>query len=288
MLEPAPTIDASQLVLPSFSRTIILDAVGSTNAYASQQLALADAVTARGWGELSLVATADQQSGRGRLDRVWTAPAGSALAVSFVVRPHANPAYRVPPHQLHWLTQLLALATTDTLRRYSVQPSIKWPNDILIGEKKCCGILSQLVSEPGGHYSVILGIGLNLNMTAEQLPVKTATSLRVETGHTVNLEEVLSHVAETFAQFARAFFTAEADPTRPLLGGLSLRERLYQSMSTLGKEVTVHLPGDQQVHGTAVDLGEDGEIMVRLSSGETASYSVGDVVHLRPRTDWRS
>ena len=275
-------IDSTRIMLPSFARTVVLESVGSTNAYAREQLLHTDAVFARRWGELSLIATANQRAGRGRLERVWSTPAGSALAVSMIVRPHANPAYRINPQNLHWLTQILSLAALETLAGYGVQPTIKWPNDVLVGEKKGCGVLSQLVVEPDGHLTVVAGIGLNLNMVTADLPVETATSLYCETGSTVSLTETLNVLGENFARLCQDFLGVGADPGAPLLGGLCLIERTRQNMSTLGKRVTVHLPGDQTVRGEAMDINDDGEILVRENGGTVRAFAVGDVVHLRP------
>lgn len=277
----AQEIDASRLNLPSFSKVEILPSVGSTNTWAHEELAQADVLARRAWGELSLVATADQHSGRGRLDRVWTAPAGTALAVSFVVRPHANPALRIQAQNLHWLTQILALSARHVLDRYGVKSTLKWPNDVLVGGKKCCGILSQLVSESAQQFTVIAGIGLNLNIPEEELPVETATSVLAQIGRTLDITEVLQELAEEFSSLCGAFLRAGADPQRSLKGGLSLIERVRQSMSTLGQEVTVHLPGQKQVQGSAVDINDEGEILIRDQQGQVQAFAVGDVVHLR-------
>lgn len=275
-------LQESAVNAPSFSRIILLDSIDSTNRYAVDQLLTQDALARRGWGELSLVSTADQTSGRGRLDRVWTAPRGSALCTSFVVRPHADAANRFLADQYHWVTQMVALAAVDALAERGIVASIKWPNDILVGERKICGVLSQLVAEPDGHFSIVSGIGMNANMSRDQLPVDTATSIECETGQQVELEPLLSSLAEGFASYFARFKAVHGDASAVDGEGQSLLERVREKMSTLGQRVMVMLPGGEKVYGIATDINDDGEIMVRDDLGAVRTYSVGDVVHLRP------
>lgn len=270
---------------PPYERVIVLDSVGSTNRYVEEALESGNALERRSWGELSVVATADQQQGRGRLDRVWTAPANSALCLSVVIRPHANPAVRLPYSSFHWFTLLVALAAVQTLRELGVKADIKWPNDILINEKKCCGILSQLVAEDAEHFIVIAGIGMNLNMESAELPVETATSVLAETGQRVDLSRALGLITENFARRYRAFAAAEGDVRRVQDSGVSLLDEIRQLTVTLGRDVVIHLPGEQKFRGTAIDMNEEGEIVVRDAAGTVRTFAVGDIVHVRPSED---
>src|SRR5690606_15502419 len=126
------------------------------------------------WPDFSAVVTDTQTAGRGRLGRVWVSPAGTALAVSVLVR--ADSSLRIDA--LGWLPLAAGLAMTRAVRlalpdRDDV--TLKWPNDVLVGGSKISGVLSELVV--GRAPSVVVGAGLNLTMTVEQLPVPTATSL---------------------------------------------------------------------------------------------------------------
>lgn len=273
-------LDSQLITASGYSRIELLDSVGSTNAY-GREILTGDALTRRAWGELSLVATGDQNAGKGRLDRAWVAPPGTSLATTFIVRPHANPHREIAPDRYHWLTSLAALAACDALGKlYGLNPSIKWPNDVLVGNRKICGVLAQLVIEPEGNISVLVGIGTNLNMDRDQLPVPTATSALVESGKRGNLTEALNLLASSFErhyrEFAEGGFDAEA-------GSPSLLERLRNRMSTLGAHLTIHLPGDKTFSGIGVDLTGQGELVVRAEDGEEGVFSVGDVVHVRPR-----
>ncbi|WHS49976.1 biotin--[acetyl-CoA-carboxylase] ligase [Rothia sp. SD9660Na] len=275
-------LQADLVDVSGFERVELLPSVGSTNEYA-RQILVGDALVRRSYGELSLVSTTDQNAGKGRLDRVWVAPAGAALATSFIVRPHVNPANRVAPDHYHWFTSLAALAACNVFEQLSgLHPTIKWPNDVLLGNRKACGILAQLVIEPEGQISVVVGIGLNLNLAREDLPVPTATSALLESGQPVDLNRALTVLATSFARyygdFAAAGFDADASASES-----SLLTRLRQRMSTLGTTLTIHLPGDETFRGTGVELTVEGELVVRSDSGEERSFTVGDVVHVRPQ-----
>ena len=275
-------LQADLVDVSGFERVELLPSVGSTNEYA-RQILVGDALVRRSYGELSLVSTTDQNAGKGRLDRVWVAPAGAALATSFIVRPHVNPANRVAPDHYHWFTSLAALAACNVFEQLSgLHPTIKWPNDVLLGNRKACGILAQLVIEPEGQISVVVGIGLNLNLAREDLPVPTATSALLESGQPVDLNRALTVLATSFARyyadFAAAGFDADASASES-----SLLTRLRQRMSTLGATLTIHLPGDETFRGTGVELTVEGELVVRSDSGEERSFTVGDVVHVRPQ-----
>lgn len=275
------TLDPAQI--PAYGRVFLLEEVGSTNDEATRLLTDPDALVRRSLSTLSLVSTGNQTAGRGRLDRAWTAPAGASLSTSFLVRPHADARYRMNPDSYHWFTLLGALAVVRTLETLGLKgAALKWPNDVLVGEKKICGILAKLVLEPEGQFSLVLGIGLNLNMRAEEVPVPTATSLLLETGQTVELGEVLKLLAQNFELLARALMEAGGDPARPLAGGASLLDRARARMVTLGQKVRVHLPGEEVMEGLALDINEEGELLVRGEDQQVQAYSVGDIVHLRP------
>lgn len=274
-------LSATELNLTGYDRVEVLPSVGSTNEYARRVL-VGDAPTRCSYGELSLVSTSHQSDGKGRLDRVWVAPPGASLATSFIVRPHVNPTNKVAPDQYHWFTSLVALAACDVFEQLcGLSSSIKWPNDVLLGNRKVCGVLAQLVIEPEGQISAVVGIGMNLNMSQEQLPVPTATSALVETGQIVNLNQVLSLLAQRFERNYRDFASVGFDAGASVGAG-TLIQRLKDVMSTLGSTLTIHLPGDEIFRGVGVGLTCEGELIVRSSAGYERSFTVGDVVHVRP------
>ncbi len=233
----------------------ILDTCGSTNAELAR---LARAGAPHG----TVLVTPDQTAGRGRFDRSWVAPADTALAISVLVRPSSGLA------SWGWLSLLVGIAVVDGLRAATgLDASLKWPNDVLVGERKVCGILSEAVTSDAGPAAV-LGMGINVAMTADQLPVPTATSLRLE-GSDAAGEAV-----------ALAILGALKQRYETWDGGGSLRKAYRDRCDTLGRRVRVHLP-DGPVEGVAEDVDASGCLVVSTPRGPRA-FAAGDVVHLRP------
>jgi len=233
----------------------VVSATDSTNADA--------AAAARAGAQAGLVvASPHQRAGRGRFDRVWTTPPDTCVALSVLVRP------RRPLAAWGWLSLLAGMAVVDGLRAASGVPAVlKWPNDVLIGGRKVCGILSEAVAAPGAPAAV-LGMGLNIALRDEDLPVPTATSLLLE-GSTAPAAEVAAAILD-----ALAGWYARWDAGEPL--GDAYRDRC----DTLGRAVRVLVPGGQ-VEGTASGVDADGALLVSTAAGQRA-FAAGDVVHLRP------
>jgi BirA family biotin operon repressor/biotin-[acetyl-CoA-carboxylase] ligase len=214
--------------------------------------------------------TLDQTAGRGRLDRTWVAPAGSALAISVVLVPD------LPLERFGWFTIAAGVAMTETVLGMLPTASVglKWPNDVLVGDKKICGVLSELVPEAG---ALVIGAGVNTAMNAEQLPVPTATSLAIEGAETPDPDAVLAGYLQRLRELADAYVASAGDAD---VSGLRARARAL--CTTLGREVRVELPNGDLLVGTATDLDADGRLIVRLD-GDAGSVTVaaGDVTHLR-------
>ncbi|WP_158595388.1 biotin--[acetyl-CoA-carboxylase] ligase [Galactobacter caseinivorans] len=230
---------------------------------------------------LSVVATLDQRSGRGRLDREWVAPAGAALATSLLLRPPAG----VPVDALGWATVLVALVAAEAVDQLAGRQAagVKWPNDLLVDGKKAAGILARLVpGQPPLGNTVVVGIGINLNQTRQELPVGTATSLAMA-GIQAAGDQVLGTLWARLAGVSDEWFAANGSVTRPLaaLGGRSVLEAARSTSATLGNEVRVHLPGGRELVGIATDLDSDGCLVVSDARGEAHHVHAGDVVHLR-------
>ncbi len=251
---------------------------------ASLRAALADT----GWGPISVLATtgstnADlaasarqgapagtvlvathQSAGRGRLTRSWEAPPGTSVATSVLVAP------RVPLSTWGWLPLLVGVAVARGITDATgLDARLKWPNDVLIGDRKVCGILCEAVPEPPGPKAV-LGFGLNTALRAEQLPVPTATSLLLE-GSQVDATTVLTAVLTELEEVLRAWE-----------GGADPRPGYRALCATLGAEVSVLLPVGDTVQGRAVDVDADGGLIVDTARGRR-TFVAGDIQHLRPR-----
>lgn len=219
---------------------------GSTNA---------DLMAAARAGEAAgAVLVADhQRAGRGRLGRSWAAPPGASLLVSVLVRPP------LPVEQVHQVTQAMALAAVAAcIDVAGVTPEIKWPNDLLLGERKLAGILAESVIEAGRVEAVVVGMGLNVNWPSPS-PVEHAVALNHLTGGRVDrdvlLDALLAHL--------RTVDVA----------------RYASQLATLGRPVRVEL-ADRVLTGTAIAVDDDGALVVRTRTG-TERVRAGDVIHLR-------
>jgi BirA family biotin operon repressor/biotin-[acetyl-CoA-carboxylase] ligase len=253
-----PPLDAERLLTPGW-RVEVTDASPSTNA---------DVAARARAGEPAglVVVTEHQTAGRGRLDRVWVTPPRAALTFSLLVRPAAVPVTRWP-----WLPLLTGLAVAEAVRAVAGVPAtLKWPNDVLVGDLKLAGILVERVEAPPGAAAVV-GVGLNVWSTRAELPVETATSLALAGGST-DRSALLAGALTRFSHWYGAWSAAR---------GAGLRPSYKDACSTLGREVRVDLPAGEPLHGRAVDVDADGRLLV--DDGRTVrALGAGDVVHVRP------
>ncbi|WP_256999493.1 biotin--[acetyl-CoA-carboxylase] ligase [Microbacterium sp. SZ1] len=243
------------------SRVEELDEVGSTNAALRMFATDTD-----GWPHLSVLLTENQTAGRGRLDRTWSAPAGTALAASVVLR-------RLPdiPSARGWIPLAAGAAMVDAVAAQLADHAVavKWPNDVLVDGRKICGILAE-----GAGDAVIVGSGVNTAMTEAELPVPTATSFAA-LGSTVDVDRLLA----TYLERLSAWIDALAESGDAVSSGL--HAAVVERCVTIGLDVRVSLPGDRFLEGKAETIDEDGRLVVRVGA-DTHAVSAGDVVHVRP------
>ncbi len=230
-------------------------ATGSTNALAGAR------------AEPGLVVVTDHQTaGRGRLDRSWETPAGVALTFSAVVDPG------VPDARWPWLPLLTGLVVAAAVRRATgVEATLKWPNDVLVGEQKLAGILVERVA-PTGRPVAVIGVGVNVHQTA--LPVAAATSLAL-LGSPADRADLLEAVLAGLSAELADWRCVAGDPTR-------LREEYTRACATIGREVSVLLPGERTLGGRAEEVDAVGRLVVVEGSGERVAVGAGDVIHVRP------
>ena len=206
-----------------------------------------------------------QTKGRGRLGRKWISPAHKGLWFSILLRPDLRP---------QEATQLTVASATALRRAIAVEiglkPEIKWPNDILIGGKKVAGILTELSAEVDKVRYIILGIGIDANLDANEFPAelkRTATSLKIEAGETISRAElavtVLRELDFDYARICGGKFSAVADEWE-------------SGCATIGKNVTVHI-GDRKICGRAESLDDDGALLLRTEHGHLERITGGDV-----------
>jgi BirA family biotin operon repressor/biotin-[acetyl-CoA-carboxylase] ligase len=259
----------------------VIPETGSTNAVL---LGEARAGAAEG---LVLVAES-QTAGRGRLGRSWSSPPRAALTCSVLLRPAG-----VPPPARAWLPLLTGIAVAAALRAEAgVAAGLKWPNDVLVGDRKVAGILAEAHGD-----AVVAGVGLNVTLTRAELPVPTATSLLLEDAACLDrgrlLAAVLTELASRYTAWAAGPDAAAPGagprpapgppaPGPPVPGppAESLRAEYLRWCVTIGREVRVELPGGALLTGTATDVDEAGRLAVRTGPGSTL-VGAGDVVHVR-------
>ncbi|MET4583534.1 BirA family biotin operon repressor/biotin-[acetyl-CoA-carboxylase] ligase [Conyzicola nivalis] len=251
----------------------VLPETGSTN-----DVLVAEA-SAGPVADFSVVVTGNQTAGRGRLGRVWVAPAGASLAVSVLLRPVLPAGQPLEIAHFGWLPLIAGVAMTRAVQ--SLVPAhrvgLKWPNDVQIDGLKVSGLLAELL--PGGD-AVVLGAGLNLSLTRDQLPTPVSTSLALS-GATLQGDELADAALSSYLTNLRALYTdfvrLGADPVAS-----GVAEQLDELCTTIGQQVKVELPGAPDLLGAAVGIDAAGRLRVRrLSDGAVTAVAAGDVTHLR-------
>ncbi len=238
------------------------DSLPSTNLEAARR-------ASEGAPEGLCVVAGEQTAGRGRLQRNWVSPKGAGLYFSILLRPRFE--------QSSWplLTLMSAIAVHDALlQACSLQSDIKWPNDILVNEKKVCGILAETVETPAGR-AVVVGIGVNLtkNSLPEEL-LTEATSVEAAAGQVQKLEVVLVALIEALGKY----YARLKQPEGP---DAIIHEWCARSSYGQGKKIRV-LDGDESLTGTTRGLESDGSLRVETAEGKIRTIRTGDVTSVRP------
>ena len=237
------------------------DSIGSTN---NEALAWA----AKGAHDLSLVIADEQTAGRGRLDRKWFTPKGTALAFSLILRPSA-----AEKPYLTRITGLAALAVADALRAYGLIAQIKWPNDILLSGLKVAGILVESVWTGEEVDCLVIGIGVNVlkgAVPSADLLLFPATSLEESLGPQVKREKVLQDIL------------AGIIALRPHLGSDSFMASWESALAFRGEQVQIEQGDASVLTGKLLGLESDGSLRLSDESGKSITVRFGDV-RLRPR-----
>ncbi len=260
--EPRPPIDPDRLAVPDGWRIEVQEATPSTNA------AVAERARA-GEGPGLVLLTEHQTAGRGRLDRVWDTPARSSLTFSVLLQPE------VPASDWSWLPLLTGYAVQAALADRLPDIALKWPNDVLVDSlgsglgRKVAGILVERIETERGAMAVV-GVGINVDQTLDELPVALATSISLETGEPVDRTGLLGQVLGSLHGLQGLLGEPEA-----------LRKAYADVCSTLGRTVDVHLPGGTQRRGEALDIDGSGALVIGTDQG-ALTVAAGDVVHVRP------
>ncbi len=215
--------------------------------------------------EGTLVVAESQTKGKGRLGRNWFSPKYKGIYISLVLRPD------IPPREASILTLLAAVSICEAVQNAAgIEAQIKWPNDILIHNKKAGGILTELSAETDTVFFIIIGMGLNVNNDEKSL-YPGSTSLKEHRKEEISRLEVLCEILRRI-EHNYLFFKRR--------GSQRILESWKDFNITLGRRVRV-ISRKDQVEGEAVDIDSDGGLLVRGDSGLLEKFFAGDVVHCR-------
>ena len=246
------------------TRLDVVETTGSTNA---------DLLARHGAGEDidgAVLIAEHQSAGRGRNGRAWSTPPRSQIALSMGIA-----ARGVPTAAWGWVPLLTGVAVVEAVRATAgVDANLKWPNDVLVGEGKLGGILAE-VAAPAPV--IVVGLGLNVTLTADEAPDARATSLLMLGSTMLDRSALLGAVlAELAIRIDR--WRCAGGPDATLLADYRRRSL------TLGTRVRALLPGDREIIGMATDLDESGQLSIDTGA-QTVTVSAGDITHLRPAGD---
>jgi BirA family biotin operon repressor/biotin-[acetyl-CoA-carboxylase] ligase len=218
----------------------------------------------KGAKEGTIVIAEAQTHGRGRLSREWLSPEGG-IYFTIVLRP------RISPADAPRINLMASVAVAATLRKFfGLKAELKWPNDVLIGGRKVCGILAEMDAEIDAVNFVNVGIGINANSSVAGFE-KTATSLKDTLGKQISRKELL-----------RALIM-EIEQRQPLLMKPDLLEEWKKLSVTLNKDVRIIAPGEAIV-GRAIDIDTTGALIITEKDGSLKKAMAGDCIHLREET----
>jgi BirA family biotin operon repressor/biotin-[acetyl-CoA-carboxylase] ligase len=250
---PRPPLDSSVISenISRYWRVSVVEVTGST------QDDLAQLVTDKNAHTGDVIVTEYQSAGRGRLERKFDAPQSSALMFSLYIQPQRDKS------DWSFLTLLTGLSAIFSLTKLDPEsaPTLKWPNDILLGDGKVGGIIAQAVGD-----GVVIGVGINVGMAQSELPVAHATSLMLNEFSVLDRNLILASFLNTFQELLERWHDGE-----------DLRHLYNERSATIGREVRIEHPDGSHKIGKAVDIAPTGELILEDGS----RVSVGDIVHLR-------
>ena len=252
---------------------VVVESTGSTNADVADQ-------AAQGAPSGFTIVAHEQVSGRGRLDRQWVSPLGAGVAMSILVRPH------VPVSRWGWLPLLAGLGVVAACADVGLSATLKWPNDVIVdqdgsdgrpGPRKCGGILVERVDDPADSHgaAAVIGIGLNVDLSIDELPTDVATSLRLE-GVLVDRELVVVRILDRVMIAVDQWAASNGD-----VHASGVLAQYRDACSTLGQRVRVERPGGSLLTGIAIDIDQSGGLVVEVDDGDALIVTAGDVVHVR-------
>lgn len=219
----------------------------------------------KGEPEGAIIIAETQTRGKGRMGREWISPGGGGMYFSLILRPG------VAPDRIPAITLIASMSVVKAIKSVcGLDAQLRWPNDILLGQKKICGILTEIKAQPDMVDFLVLGVGLNVNTDLSRLP-RIATSLKAENGAPVNRLELLKCILTELEKDYSVFITDGFTP---------LRGRYKRVSSVLGRHIRIK-ERDLLIEGKAVDVDEKGALIVKTVSGTLRRVFSGDVTLCR-------
>jgi BirA family transcriptional regulator, biotin operon repressor / biotin---[acetyl-CoA-carboxylase] ligase len=236
--------------------------IGSTNDEAFR-LGLAGAP------EGTVLIAESQSAGRGRMQRLWHSPAGNNIYTSIILRPQISPA------RVSQISILAGVAAAEVLNHYCPDRiQLKWPNDVLIGGKKVCGILSHVKSNVNEVDFIVLGMGINVNINHNQLPEEIrnlATSLAMETGRENSRHVLIISLYENMTKWYKEL----------LRNGFGRIKEKWLSLTPMIGQTVQTVFQDKAVIGKAIGLDNDGALILIAAGNEEVKVSAGDATIIK-------
>ena len=240
------------------SEIVFFRLIGSTNTEAAR-------LASKGQREGTVIIADSQTEGRGRLGRTWVSPAGKNLYLSIIVRP------AIPPREASILTLMSAVAFTSAIQRLSSVPvSIKWPNDLMVADKKIGGILTEMKADADSINYVVIGMGINLNLDTSDMPDsirESATSVMLQAG---SLQSRTEYALEIIKSMDYWYTILRESGKCPII------ESWQRLSSTAGRAVTV-TTGEVKLTGLAEGIDTEGLLLLRLGDNSVIKIRSGDV-----------
>ncbi|HEX5017687.1 MAG TPA: biotin--[acetyl-CoA-carboxylase] ligase [Actinomycetes bacterium] len=250
---------ADQIITPGslWTSVEVVESLTSTNEVMARRAEAGEA------GRGAVLVAEEQTAGRGRRGRSWTAPPRSSVTASALVTPTGERT------TWGWIPLLTSLALSDAVETLGVSASVKWPNDLVVGSAKLAGVLCEVVTTPVGP-SIVVGFGINVCQTTDELPQPDATSLLLCGGST----DRARLLTESLRSFERWYGRWSGGDERVMA-------EYVERSSTLGSDVVASIPDGTVLNGRAVRIDANGNLVLEVGGAERQVVAA-DVVHLRP------
>ncbi len=265
ILNSSPDMLYSEEILSGLKTSIIgnkiyhFDELGSTNEEAKRLAPDED--------EGTVIISETQKSGRGRMGRDWTSPRGG-IYISVILTP------TIPASHAYHLTLVAGISVANAIRNLGIDAYIKWPNDILINNRKVCGILTEINAEIEKINYIVLGIGINANVDTGMFPSELkegSTSLKSELGKPV---ERVSFVQNLLYEFEQEYIKFKSKPFTDIV------DEWISLSDSIGKEVSIMTPS-KMVEGKAIGVTKNGALIVKKDDGKKEEIIAGRCIYTR-------